>query len=60
VPIVWYFIREWLDGFAFRTEISWGIIFLAGFGAVLIAVATVSRHAWKAAISDPVKSLRYE
>ena len=60
VPIVWYFIREWLDGFAFRTEISWGIIFMAGFGAVLIAVATVSRHAWKAAISDPVKSLRYE
>lgn len=60
VPIVVYFIQSWLNGFAFHTEISWSVLLISGLGALIIAAATISRHALKAAGEDPVKSLRYE
>ena len=60
VPIVYLAMNRWLEDFAYRIEIGPGIFLLAGAAALLIALATVSYQAIKAALSDPVKSLRYE
>ena len=60
VPVAYLVMRRWLDGFAYRIEIGLGIFLLAGGLVLLIALATVSYHAIKAATADPVKSLRYE
>ena len=59
-PVAYYFMNNWLQDFAYRTEISWWIFALAGGIALLIALATVSFKAVKAAIANPVNSLRYE
>ncbi len=59
-PIAWYFMNKWLQDFAFRIDISWWIFIAAGFAALFIALITVSFQAIKAAISNPVKSLRSE
>jgi putative ABC transport system permease protein len=59
-PIGWFFMNQWLLGFAFRTSISWRVFMGAGLTATLIALATVSLQAFKAAIANPVKSLRSE
>jgi len=59
-PIAWYFMREWLQDFAYRIEIEWWMFFVAGLIAILIALITVSFQAIKAAIANPVKSLRTE
>ena len=59
-PIAYYFMQEWLQDFAFRIEISWWIFALAGAVALLIALLTVSYQAIKAAVANPVKSLRTE
>ena len=59
-PIAWYFMSQWLQSYAYRTEISWWIFAIAGISAFLITVLTVSYQAIRAAISDPVKSLRTE
>jgi putative ABC transport system permease protein len=59
-PFAWYLMHQWLQGFAFRIEISWWIFVLAGLGAALIALITVSFQAIKAAIANPVKSLKIE
>ncbi|MBL7827249.1 MAG: ABC transporter permease [Saprospiraceae bacterium] len=59
-PIAWYFMQRWLSDFAYRTEIQWWIFALAGAIAVLIAFLTVSFQSIKAALTDPVKSLRSE
>jgi putative ABC transport system permease protein len=60
MPVAWYFMHSWLQDFAYRTKISWWVFVLAGSIAVLIAVFTVSFQAIKAAIANPVKSLRTE
>ena len=60
MPLAWYFMHAWLQDFAYRTQISWWVFALAGGIAVLIAVFTVSFQAIKAAIANPVKSLRTE
>ena len=60
MPLAWYFMHTWLQDFAYRTNISWWVFVLAGAIAVLIAVFTVSFQAIKAAIANPVKSLRTE
>jgi putative ABC transport system permease protein len=60
MPIAWYFMYTWLKDFAYRTDISWWVFVLAGTLALLIAVVTVSFQAIKAAIANPVKSLRTE
>jgi len=59
-PIAWYFMNQWLQDFAYRTNISWWVFALAGLIAVLMALITVSFQAIKAAIANPVKSLRME
>jgi putative ABC transport system permease protein len=59
-PIAWWAMNKWLEDFAYRINIVWWIFFAAGSIAVLIAVITVSYQAIKAAIANPVKSLRTE
>jgi ABC-type antimicrobial peptide transport system permease subunit len=59
-PIAWYFMNQWLQDFAYRIHISWWVFALAGSGAMLIALITVSFQAIKAALANPVKSLRSE
>jgi putative ABC transport system permease protein len=60
VPISWYFMDDWLQNFAYRITISWWVFFLAGLLALVIAFLTVSFQAIKAAMANPVKSLRTE
>jgi putative ABC transport system permease protein len=59
-PIAWYFMNQWLQGFAYRINISLWVFILAGLGAIFIALLTVSFQAIKAALANPVKSLRSE
>ena len=60
VPVSYYFMNEWLRNFAYRIEMSWWIFLIAGMLALVIALATVSIQAIKAAIANPVKNLRAE
>lgn len=59
-PIAWYAMREWLAGFAYRTGIGWGVFVGAGVLAIGIALLTVSFQSVKAALMNPVESLRSE
>jgi putative ABC transport system permease protein len=59
-PIAYYFMDKWLQDFAYRVEISWWIFALAGIVAISIALLTVSYQAIRAALMNPVKSLRTE
>ncbi|HLL95273.1 MAG TPA: ABC transporter permease [Spirosoma sp.] len=59
-PTAWYFLNGWLQKYTYRTEISWWIFALAGGGALLITLLTVSYQAIKAALLNPVHSLRSE
>jgi putative ABC transport system permease protein len=59
-PIAWYAMHRWLQDFAYRVDISWWIFALAGGLAVCIALLTVSFQSVKAALVNPVKSLRSE
>jgi len=59
-PAAWYFMHKWLQDFAYRINISWWIFVAAGLAALLIALVTVSFQAIRAAISNPVNSLRTE
>lgn len=60
VPAAWYFLSAWLTKYEYRTEMSWWIFAVAGAGALLITLATVSYQSIKAALANPVKSLRTE
>ncbi|MCI0696525.1 ABC transporter permease [candidate division KSB1 bacterium] len=59
-PLAWYAMNKWLQSFAFRVEMEWWVFALAGGLALLIALLTVSTQAIKAALANPVESLRYE
>jgi len=59
-PLAWWFMHDWLKDFAYRVNISWWVFVAAGIVALLIALITVSFQAIKAAIANPVKSLRTE
>jgi putative ABC transport system permease protein len=59
-PIAWYAMHEWLQSFAYKTELSWWIFGLAGLLALVIALLTVSWQSWRAATRNPVEALRYE
>ena len=59
-PLAWYFMNKWLEDFAYRININWTVFVLAGITAMLIALITVSFQAIRAAIANPVKSLRTE
>jgi putative ABC transport system permease protein len=59
-PLAWFFMHQWLKDFAYRININWWIFLFAGVTAVLIALFTISFQAIRAAIANPVKSLRTE
>jgi len=59
-PIAYYLMDQWLEGFAYRIEIQWWVFVVAGACAVMIALLTVSFQAVKAALMNPIKSLRSE
>ena len=59
-PVAWWAMNKWLQSFAYRINISWWVFAVAGLAALLIALLTVSFQAIKAAIANPVKSLRTE
>ncbi|MES2063139.1 MAG: ABC transporter permease [Bacteroidota bacterium] len=59
-PIAWYAMDKWLQGFAYHTQVQWWVFVLSGGLIVLIALATVSFQAIKAALVNPVKSLKAE
>jgi putative ABC transport system permease protein len=59
-PVAWYVMNHWLQNFAYRINIAWWVFVVAGIIAFFIAFATISFQAIKAAIANPVKSLRSE
>ncbi|QEC65968.1 FtsX-like permease family protein [Panacibacter ginsenosidivorans] len=59
-PIAWYAMNQWLQGFAYKVSIDWWVFALAGLVTVCIALITVSYQSIKAALRNPVKSLRTE
>ncbi|HUX61645.1 MAG TPA: FtsX-like permease family protein, partial [Ignavibacteriaceae bacterium] len=59
-PVAYYFMNNWLKDFAYRIHISLWTFILAGCLALIIALLTVTLHAIKAAMANPIKSLRYE
>ena len=59
-PLAWWAAHRWLQDFAYRTPIGWWIFVLAGIIAFLIALLTIGIRAMKAAVANPVKSLRTE
>jgi putative ABC transport system permease protein len=59
-PVAWYFVQAWLQDFAYRTNIPWWIFAVCGLAAVVIAMLTVGYQAVRAAVRNPVESLRNE
>ena len=59
-PIAYYFMNNWLQNYQYRAELAWWIFVAAGSGALIITLLTVSFQAIKAAIANPIKSLRTE
>jgi putative ABC transport system permease protein len=59
-PVAWYFMYQWLQDFSYRIDITWWVFAIAGILALLIAFFTISFQAVRAAIANPVESLRAE
>lgn len=59
-PVSWYAMQQWLQGYTYRISIEWWVFAAAGVLSILIAIITVSYQAIKAALANPVKSLRSE
>ena len=59
-PVAWYMMNQWLENYQYRTQIVWWIFGAAASSALIITLLTVSFHAIKAALANPVKSLRTE
>lgn len=60
IPLAWFAINSWLEGFAYKISLNWTIFFFASLAALFIAWLTISYESIKAAIANPVKSLRSE
>ena len=60
IPIAWFAMESWLQHYSYRIAMQWGVVAWSGIGAVGIALVTVSYQAIKAALTNPVKSLRSE
>ena len=60
VPVSWYAVHQWLQGFAYQVDISWAVFGLSALAALMIAWITVSYESTKSAVANPVKSLRSE
>jgi len=59
-PLAWWLMEHWLEGFAYRVQIDFTLFLCAGAGLILITILTISFQALKAALADPVKSLKME
>ncbi len=59
-PLAWWALHKWLDDFAFKTEISWWVFLVSGLGMIAIALITLSVQTIRAAMANPVTSLRSE
>ena len=59
-PLAYWYISDWMEGFAYRAPISWWIYVVGGLVSVLIASVTVGLKVWRAANANPVDSLKYE
>jgi putative ABC transport system permease protein len=59
-PLTWFAVQQWLQNFAYRIDISWWVFPLAGGLILLMVLITVSYKTIKAAMANPVESLRYE
>jgi len=59
-PLAWYAMNLWLEEYAYKVDIEWWVFALAGLVAILIAFVTVSFQSMKAALTNPVRSLRSE
>ena len=60
LPLSWYLMKNWLDSYAYRTELNWWVFASALLATVLIAMVTLSYHAIKTAVTNPVSALRTE
>ena len=60
IPVSWWIMNKWLQGFAYRVDVSWWAFVLSAVIAILTALLTVSFQSYKAAIANPIKSLRTE
>jgi len=60
VPLAWWAMNKWLQDYSYRISISWWVFVACATAALLIALITVSFHAIRAALMNPVKSLRTE
>ena len=60
VPFAYWARNEWLAGFAYRIAFDWWSVLLAGVLSILVAAITISYHAWKVTLTDPVQSIRRE
>jgi putative ABC transport system permease protein len=59
-PVAWIFMNSWLQGFAYRVNISWRVFIIAGVATTIIALLTISFQAIRAAYMNPIKSLKTE
>ena len=60
MPAAYYFMNNWLTKYEYRTDIAWWIFVIQGVGVLMITLLTVSYQSIKAALANPVKSLRSE
>ena len=60
IPVSYLAMQIWLQNFVYRTELTWWIFAMAGFGTLLIAVLTVTIQSWHTATRNPAEALRYE
>jgi putative ABC transport system permease protein len=60
LPLGWFAMNKWLEDFSYRIDIAWWVLALSGLVALIIAICTVSYQSIRAAIVNPVKSLRTE
>jgi len=60
IPVGWWAMYSWLQNYTYRTGLSWWVFATAGFGALAITLLTISYQSIKAALANPVRSLRSE
>jgi putative ABC transport system permease protein len=59
-PVSYYFMQNWLQNYQYRDKISWQVFAITGMGALILTLLTISFQSIKAAMANPVKSLRNE
>jgi len=59
-PVAWFVTGSWLQNYAYRISMDWWVFATVGFSVIIVSLATISVQAIKAAIANPVKSLRTE